>query len=186
MNDNHERPDTIDADAGATVADQERTNEELQRERDDYYNRLLRTTAEFDNYRKRVERDRQAMAESAAADLVRDLLPLVDDLERALDSVHDGIKDDPWVDGVRLVMQKFRGVLEAAGLQEIHALSQPFNPERHEAVGQAPGPEGEVVRVLRRGYTLGDRVVRPAMVMVGDGDGAADSGGGEASAAERK
>src|SRR5262245_29241590 len=133
----------------------------------------MRALADYQNLQRRAQEERTEFGRYQLTATMMNILPVIDDLERALDSIHDGIKDDPWVDGVRLVMQKFRGALDAAGLQEIHALSQPFNPERHEAVGHAPGPEGEVVRVLRRGYTLGDRVIRPAMVMVGDGEGGA-------------
>ena len=97
-------------------------------------------------------------------------LPVLDDLERAVESEHEEIKSHPWVEGVTLVMQKFRNVLESAGVTEVHALGQPFDPAKHEAVGSAPGPDGTVVRVLRRGYTLNDKVLRAAMVLVGDGD----------------
>ena len=173
MNDNHERPDTIDADAGATVADQERTNEELQRERDDYYNRLLRTTAEFDNYRKRVERDRQAMAESAAADLVRDLLPLVDDLERALKADAGPEGADSYRRGVELIHRQLLETLRKRGVRPIEALGADFDPHYHEAVAYEPAQgrrEGEVIEEFGRGYMLGDRLIRPSMVKVAKGE----------------
>lgn len=173
MSDNHERPDKIDTDAGTTVADQERASDELQRERDDYYERLLRTTAEFDNYRKRVERDRQAMAESAAADLVRDLLPLVDDLERAL-------KADPGLDGadsyrrgVELIHRQLLETLRKRGVRPIDALGTDFDPHYHEAVAYEPVQgrrDGEVIEEFGRGYMLGERLLRPSMVKVAKGE----------------
>jgi molecular chaperone GrpE len=173
MNDNHERPDKIDIDAGTTVADQERTNDQLQRERDDYYDRLLRTTAEFDNYRKRVERDRQAMAESAAADLVRDLLPLIDDLERALkaDAGPDGA--DNYRRGVELIHRQLLETLRKRGVRPIEALGSDFDPHYHEAVAYEPAHgrrEGEVIEEFGRGYMLGDRLLRPSMVKVAKGE----------------
>jgi molecular chaperone GrpE len=173
MNDNHERPDKSDTDAGTTVADRERTNDELQRERDDYYERLLRTTAEFDNYRKRVERDRQAMAESAAADLVRDLLPLVDDLERALKANAGADGGDGYRRGVELILRQLLETLRKRGVRAIEAMGADFDPHYHEAVAYEPAQgrrEGEVIEEFARGYMLGDRLLRPSMVKVAKGE----------------
>jgi molecular chaperone GrpE len=173
MNDNHERPDTIATDAGTTVADQERTHDQLQRERDEYYDRLLRTTAEFDNYRKRVERDRQAMAESAAADLVRDLLPLVDDLERALKAEAGADGADSYRRGVELIHRQLLETLRRRGVRPIEALGADFDPHYHEAVAYEPAQgrrDGEVIEEFGRGYMLGDRLLRPSMVKVAKGE----------------
>ena len=148
----------------------------LQAELDQARQQQLRALADYQNLQRRAHDERTEFGRYQLTALVVNFLPVLDDLQLALESVHEGIADDPWVDGVRLVVQKFRGVLEAAGVEEIHALSQPFSPDRHESVGHAPGPEGDVVRVLRRGYTLGERVVRPAMVMVGDGEVVAPAG----------
>ena len=169
------REPDIAGDADGTTDDSSASDEvvALRAELEQARQQQLRALADYQNLQRRAQEERTEFGRFQLTATVMNILPVLDDLELALDAVHDGIKDDPWVDGIRLVMQKFRGVLEAAGVREIHALSQPFNPERHEAAGSAPGPEGEVVRVLRRGYLLGDRVVRPAMVMVGDGDGAA-------------
>lgn len=129
-----------------------------------------RAVADYQNLLRRSRDERAEIGRSAIADAVGVLLPVLDDLDRALDSVHDEIREHPWVEGVRLVAQKCKSVLEAQGVQEIHALGQPFDPSRHDAVGSAPGPEGMVVHLVRRGYALADRVVRPAMVMVGAGE----------------
>ncbi len=155
-----------DAEASSAAEQIEALRGELEQARQ----QQLRALADYQNLQRRAQEERTEFGRFQLTATVMNILPVLDDLELALDAVHEGIKDDPWVDGIRLVMQKFQGVLEAAGVKEIHALSQPFNPERHEAIGSAPGPQNEVVRVLRRGYMLGERVVRPAMVMVGDGD----------------
>lgn len=136
----------------------------------------LRAVADYQNLQRRAQEERAEFARYQLTASVLNFLPVLDDLERAVESAHDDIRDHPWVEGIRLVMQKFRGVLEAAGVAEIHALHQAFDPAKHEAVGSAPGPDGTVVRVLRRGYTLQDRVMRAAMVLVGDGDRAPAGG----------
>jgi molecular chaperone GrpE len=171
MNDNNERTNDIEADGGAAgaVADQD----ELQRQRDDFYERLLRKTAEFDNYRKRVERDRQAMAESAAADLVRDLLPLVDDLERALKAEPGAEGAEAYRRGVELIHRQLIEVLRKRGVRPIEALGADFDPHFHQAVSYEPAEgrrDGEVVEEFGRGYMLGDRLIRPAMVKVAKGE----------------
>jgi molecular chaperone GrpE len=147
---------------------------ELQRQRDEYYDRLLRKTAEFDNYRKRIERERQAQAESAAADLLQELLPLVDDLERALKSESaDG--SDAYRRGVELILKRLEDTLRRRGVRPIEALGADFDPNYHQAVAYEPAPEkdarrdGEVIEEFGRGYMLGDRLLRPSMVKVAKG-----------------
>ena len=152
---------------GAAGADGvEALRAELEQTRAQY----LRAVADYQNQQRRVQEERAEFARYQLTASILNFIPVLDDLERAVESAHDDIRDHPWVEGVRLVQQKFRSVLEAAGVSEIHALHQPFDPAKHEAVGSAPGPDGTVVRVLRRGYVLQDRVMRAAMVLVGDGD----------------
>lgn len=141
---------------------------ELQQQRDDYYDRLLRKTAEFDNYRKRTERERLQLSEAAAADLLTELLPLVDDMERALkaDAGPDG---DGVRKGVELIHRQLLEVLRKRGVRPIEALGADFDPHFHNAVSHEPAEgrrEGEVIEEFRRGYMLGDRLLRPAMVKV--------------------
>jgi molecular chaperone GrpE len=172
MNDNNEHSTADSSDTfekGAAVVDAD----ELQKQRDDYYDRLLRKTAEFDNYRKRLERDRQSTAESIAADVVRDLLPLVDDLERAL-------KADPGADGaaayrkgVELIHRQLLDILRKRGVKAIEALGADFDPHFHQAIAHEPAEgrrDGEVVEEFARGYMLGDRLIRPAVVKVAKGE----------------
>ena len=145
---------------------------DVQRERDDYYERLLRKTAEFDNYRKRIERERQAASDAAAADLVRDLLPLVDDLERALKAEAGAEGAETYRRGVELIHKRLEDILRRRGVRPIEALGADFDPNFHEAVAHDPAEgrrEGEVIEDFRRGYMLGDRLLRPSMVKVAKG-----------------
>lgn len=145
---------------------------QLRQERDDYFDRLLRKTAEFDNYRKRTDRERQQMSDAAAADLLEELLPLVDDMERAL-------KADPGTEttlairtGVELIHKQLLETLRKRGVKPIESLGADFDPHFHMAVAHDPADgrrEGEVIEEFRRGYMLGDRLLRPAMVKVAKG-----------------
>src|SRR3989440_8492795 len=132
------------------------------RERDDYLDRLQRLKAEFDNYRKRAARDQESFAARAAESLVKELLPVVDDLERALEAAeqHEEAKLE---EGVRLVHRQLASALEREGLTEIETNGK-FDPHVHEALLSQPSEadEGSVIEVLQKGYRLGDRVLRPA------------------------
>ena len=126
--------------------------EALRQERNDLQDRLLRTAAEFDNYRKRTERERRERSDAVSADLIRDLLPVVDDLERALAAAADSADD----------------VLRS-GVEPFASVGEQFDPSWHEALSSehAPGrSDGEVIAEIRRGYRLGTRLLRPALVKV--------------------
>lgn len=146
----------------------------LQRERDEYYELLLRTRAEFDNYRKRIERDRLEQAENAAADLLRDVLPIVDDLERALAASAEAREAPPaYREGVELIHRRLLDILRQRGARPIEAVGAMFDPHLHQAVAHEPAPgrrEGEIIEEYRRGYMLGDRLLRPSMVKVAAGE----------------
>lgn len=133
-----------------------------------------RAAADFQNYKRRVEDERSETARLASAALIINLLPLLDDLERALKNVDAHLAGLTWVDGIRLIHRKFQAVLDMSGLQEIEADGQSFDPSQHEAVSQGPGPENRVIAVVQKGYRLGDRVIRPAMVVVGDGSASSE------------
>ena len=164
-----ERNDAPDAATTATPEQAEQPDAaELQKQRDDYYDRLLRKTAEFDNYRKRTERERLQLSEAAAADLIEDLLPLLDDMERAL-RVDAGAEADPIRRGVELIHKQLTETLRKRGVKPIESLGADFDPHFHQAVAHEPTEghrEGEVTEEFRRGYMLGDRLLRPAMVKV--------------------
>jgi molecular chaperone GrpE len=144
----------------------------VRRERDDYRDRLLRTTAEFDNYRKRVERERRELSEYAASELLKDVLPLVDDLERALaatPSADTAAALTGYRAGVELIHRQLMDLLRRRGVTAVEAIGLDFDPHVHQAVTQEPSSthrEGEVIEELRRGYKIGERLLRPAMVKV--------------------
>jgi molecular chaperone GrpE len=169
MNDKNEQPTPDTVESASAVADAD----ELQKQRDDYYDRLLRKTAEFDNYRKRVERDRQSMTDAVTTDVVRDLLPLVDDLERALkaDTGADGA--EAYRKGVELIHRQLLEILRKRGVQAIEALGADFDPHFHQAIAHEPAEgrrEGEVIEEFGRGYTLNDKLIRPSIVKVAKGE----------------
>ena len=129
-----------------------------------------RAQADFINYKRRTEQERSDAVRFGNAALIQGLLPVLDDLERALDSVPEGLADDGWVDGISLIYRKFTAVLEEQGVSEIEALGEPFDPHFHEAMLFGEGEEGMVVEVIQKGYRLHDRVLRPTRVKVGKGE----------------
>lgn len=145
---------------------------ELQAEREKaetYLRNWQRSAADFANYKRRVEQERSEAQRLANAALVINLLPVFDDLERAIASVDSHLAGLNWVQGIIQIHQKFWRLLEAMGLSEIPAEGLPFDPAQHEAVARQAGPEGQVLHVVQKGYNLGGKVLRPAMVIVGDG-----------------
>ena len=145
---------------------------ELQRQRDEYYDLLLRKSAEFDNYRKRMERDRQSLTDAAAASMIEELLPLMDDLERALKAEAGTDTGDAYRRGVELIHKQLGEILRKRGVRPIEAVGADFDPHYHQAVSHEPAEgrrEGEITEEFRRGYMLGDRLLRPSMVKVAKG-----------------
>jgi molecular chaperone GrpE len=143
--------------------------DELRREKEALQDRLLRTAADFDNYRKRVDRERRDLAEYTAADVLTEVLPIIDNLERALTAAAEA---DPLRKGVELIHKQMLDLLRKRGVKVIEALGADFDPNFHQAVIHEPSSqhrEGEVIAELQRGYLLGDRLLRPAMVKVAKG-----------------
>ena len=160
-------------DRSTSAPDETRNPEDvLRQERDELQDRLLRTAAEFDNYRKRTERERREQADRAAADLIRDLLPLIDDMERALAVPLDDAASSwiaPYRDGIELMRRQFLEVLKRRGVEPLEVVGQDFDPEWHEAIAREPADghrDGEITTEVRRGYRMGPRLLRPAMVKV--------------------
>ena len=142
--------------------------EALKRERDENYDRFVRKTAEFDNYRKRVERERREQSDRAVVNLLQDLLGVVDDFDLAL-TVDAGESTDSYRKGVEMIHAKLHDFLRKQGVKPIVALGADFDPNLHEAVMQESTPgyrDNEVTAVLRKGYMLNDRLLRPASVKV--------------------
>jgi len=138
-------------------------------ERDDYLDRLQRSLAEFANFRRRVEQDRTRARELATNGILIQLLPVMDDLQRAISNVPDGQAEASWVQGVQFIEKKLAGLFEREGVTPIDAIGQPFDPAFHEAVATEDGSsQNVVVEVYQTGYRHGDQVLRPAMVKVGD------------------
>ena len=140
---------------------------ELRKERDGLQDRLLRQAAEFDNYRKRTERERRETAQYAAADLLQELLPIIDDFERALQTEAAGAES--YRQGLSIIHRGLMELLRKRGVMPIEAVGKDFDPQVHQAVSYEENPErrdGEIVEEFRRGYRLGDKLLRPAMVKV--------------------
>ncbi len=142
---------------------------DLTRQRDECQDRFLRKAAEFDNYRKRIERERREWSDTAAADLLAALLPIVDDLERALQAEAGLEGAEAYRRGVELIHQQLVDLLRKRGVTPIEAVGADFDPRYHQAVVHEASDQhrdGEVTAELRRGYMLGDRLLRPSMVKV--------------------
>lgn len=138
---------------------------------DENWERLLRTTADFDNFKKRAAREKTEAGQHATAALLQKLLPVLDNFEMALAAAQNaqGDKLASFQSGVTMIQQQLKGILAGAGLEEIDAAGQPFDPNIHEAVSQlesAKAAEGSVVQQLRKGYKFKDRLLRPATVIV--------------------
>ncbi len=142
----------------------------LERERDEYLELARRTKADFENYRKRVSREASEAESRGRAALARELLSVVDNLERALAAAQPRDDDQAashLAEGVRLVYEELSGVLGNAGVESFEPTGARFDPDQHEAMMTKPGKEGEVVEVLQKGYRLNGQILRPARVAVG-------------------
>ena len=136
----------------------------------EYLTNWQRAQADFTNYKRRSEQEKEEISRFANAVLMLGLLPILDDLERAFTSIPGKLAKLSWVDGIKLIERKFRASLEAQGLLPIKALGEPFDPKFHEAAMHGKGKEGMVIEELQKGYKLHDRVVRPSVVVVGNGE----------------
>jgi molecular chaperone GrpE len=140
----------------------------------------LRAAADFDNYRKRMGKEREMIVCFANESLISDLLPVLDNLDRALGADHDGSHSGDIFEGVRMISGQLHKVLQQCGLEPVQSIGEPFDPNIHEAVGVLPSPEhdeGMVVSELQKGYRLKGKVVRPSIVHVaGDSQGNSENG----------
>jgi molecular chaperone GrpE len=161
-------PEQTLEDAAASANSVTPAADTLQKERDDLYDRLLRKTAEFDNFRKRVDRDRKDMIEWAAADVMNDVLAIADDFDRAL-AAPAPPEANAFKAGLELIRRQIAEMLKKRGVTVVEPLGADFDPHQHQAVAyeEVPGArEGEVVEVMAKGYKLADRLLRPALVKV--------------------
>lgn len=128
-----------------------------------------RERAEFANFKRRIERETKDTYQNASSDVLKSVLPILDDFERALTNVPEDLQNHPWLNGTRMIQRKFIKMLEEFGVTVVDPTGQPFDPNLHQAIGMedADGVEsGHVVRTELKGYTVGDRVLRPALVRV--------------------
>jgi molecular chaperone GrpE len=138
----------------------------------EYLDGWQRARAELANARKRFQREQDRVYTTTKAGIFAHLLPIVDDFERAFETMPDDLSDLTWIEGIRLIQHKFETLLDQEGVEPVEALGQPFDPFLHEALTHEPSgtvPEGHVIGVLQKGYTLGDRVLRPSVVRVSSG-----------------
>ncbi|MGQ9681715.1 MAG: nucleotide exchange factor GrpE [Anaerolineae bacterium] len=135
----------------------------------DYLDQWRRTAAEFANYRKRMDREREDMTRFASALLIGKLLPVLDDFERAMATLPADLRHLSWVEGVFLIQRKMEATLEAEGVTRMTTVGQAFDPQRHEAIMREETtayPDGQIIAELQRGYEMHGRVLRPALVKV--------------------
>jgi len=140
--------------------------EEAEAKASEFRDSWMRSQAEFQNYRKRIERDNDMLRAHMKGDIVKKILPVLDDLERAL---QNRPADESWADGIELIVRKFQSVFESEGIKRIEAEGKEFDPNFHEAISNEPSDEaksGHVIAVVQNGYMLGERVIRPALVRV--------------------
>ncbi|OWR29460.1 nucleotide exchange factor GrpE [Saccharibacillus sp. O23] len=143
--------------------------EALSAQNEEYMQRLARSQADFDNFRKRTIREKEELGKYASSKLIAELIPVIDNFGRALDTRPEGEASESFVKGVEMIYRQFDNVLQAEGLTTMETVGQPFNPEFHQAVMQVESDEHEegiVVEELQKGYMLKDKVLRPAMVKV--------------------
>jgi len=157
----YEQSEDIEALQAALAEEKEKTEK--------YLANWQRSQADLENYVKRAEQEKSEMVECANRMLVLDLLPVLDDFERAFASLPVELDEQNWTEGIKLIYNEVKAVLETQGLAEIRAKGECFDPCWHEAAGQLEGEEGIVVEEIRKGYKFRDKLLRPAMVMVGAG-----------------
>jgi molecular chaperone GrpE len=160
--------------AAAGVAQEEfdKLAQELQQtlaQSKNYFDGWQRERADFANYKRRIERDQQAMKENLTTEVIKKYLGIADDLERALKARPTEGSAAAWANGIELILRKLQSTLDAEGIKRIPAETEEFNPSRHEAISFEPSPDhqsGQIIEVIAQGYTLGERVIRPAQVRV--------------------
>lgn len=160
-----EMPETTEQ-MSAEVEALNRQLEDAQAQASEFKDSWMRSQAEFQNYRKRVESRNEEFRRDTKGDIIKKVLPVLDDMERAL---QNRPADDAWASGIELVARKFQNILEMEGVKKIEAAGAEFDPNFHEAISHEPSEDvesGHVIEVVQNGYMLGERVIRPAMVRV--------------------
>jgi molecular chaperone GrpE len=171
-----ERADEVDITPARLLADIERLTSEAEaarRQSDEYLALLQRERAEFSNYKRRTAEERERELGLAGEDLIRKVLTIADDFDRAIDARPADFDGNAWADGIAAIDRKLQGLLDSEGVNRIDASpGRTFDPREHDAIANVPAPgrpDGEIVEEVRRGYRLRDRVLRPALVAVAAG-----------------
>jgi molecular chaperone GrpE len=169
INETEATAEEMPLDGGQVSAEVEalkRQLEETEAKVSEFKDSWLRSQAEFQNYKRRIERDNELVKVSMKGDIIKKILPLLDDLERAL---QNRAADDLWASGIELIARKFQNIIESEGVKRIEAEGAEFDPNFHEAISNEPSDEvesGHVIAVVQNGYMFGERVIRPALVRV--------------------
>lgn len=151
------------------IKDLERQIEILKNEAKDYYDRLLRAHADFENHKKRIQKDKQELIRSIREDIILEFLPVLDNLQRAMNHTKGYNSNDPLVEGLNITLNQFHDTLKKFEVSPIDSVSKPFDPNLHEAYGQVATndrPPNTIMEELQKGYLIKDRLLRPALVMV--------------------
>ncbi len=162
-----EEENTVEQEETTAENDLEKALAEEREKAEQLMDSLKRTQADFINYRRRSQLEIGNKVRANRCDVILELLPVLDDLERALAAVPERLKKQPWVEGVSMVERKFKAILESQGICAIEALGQPFDPNYHEAMRRDKGEEGVILEEYRKGYKIQDKLLRPAQVVVG-------------------
>ncbi|MDD5287733.1 MAG: nucleotide exchange factor GrpE [Dehalococcoidales bacterium] len=166
-------PDKFEAEeepVSALDQDMEKALSEAKQKAEDYMDSWKRAQADFINFKRRTEQEKLEMGKYASTQLILSLLPILDDFERAFESITSRQAKSDWVEGFRLIERKLQTTLETQGLSPIKAMGEPFDPNLHEAMMHGKGEDGIVVQEMRKGYKVFDRVIRPSQVVVGNGE----------------
>lgn len=153
--------------------------EEEKAKAEKYLANWQRAEADLNNYKKHTEHEKIETARFANMTLVLNLIPILDDFERAFDTLPAKMSQLTWVDGIQLISRKLRAVIEAQGISEIKAVGEKFDPAIHEAVSRGEGKEGEIIEELQKGYKMHDRIIRPSLVVVGEEKGKTEGQSGK-------
>lgn len=170
LNNGEPVPEEMQAESAPETSGLEQALAAEKKKAEEYLASWQRNQADFINYKRRTEQERLEFSKFASSVVLTAMLPVLDDLERAVNAVPPELADQKWVEGVRLVERKFKSSLESQGVKPILALGMAFDPNFHEAVRQDKGPEGMVLQEFQRGYTLNDKLLRPSKVVVGNGE----------------
>ena len=170
INENESQDDVSEEVAGEYVDVLKQSLMEERNKAEDYLANWQRSQADFINYKRRSEKEKDELGEYSRAAIVQCVLPILDDFERAISVVPDQSVDSNWVEGIRMIERKLRTILESEGLSCIEAIGEPFDPYQHEAVRQQQGEEGVVVDEVQKGYKFNDKVIRASQVVVGNGE----------------